>query len=187
MALAAESPGTRFEHYRPYLRVLARVLVGPRLRSKLDESDLVQETLLRAHQKIDQFRGESDTELAAWLRRILANYLAEAARKFSANGRDVGREQSLEREAEVSSARLEHWLVSDQSSPSSQVLRQEQLLRLADALEHLPEDQRTAVELHHLKGCSVADLAIEMGRSNAAIGSLLYRGLRQLRSLLGEE
>jgi RNA polymerase sigma-70 factor (ECF subfamily) len=58
------------------------------------------------------------------------------------------------------------------------------LLHLAEALEQLSLDQRRAVELHHLKGCPVAQLSREMGRSEGAVGALLVRGLKKLRGLL---
>src|SRR3954451_5133519 len=58
------------EHYRSYLDLLARLQLDARLRSKLSASDLVQQTLLKAHQSLDQFRGQSEEELAGWLRTI---------------------------------------------------------------------------------------------------------------------
>jgi RNA polymerase sigma-70 factor, ECF subfamily len=187
MARKVQAGGWRLEQYREYLRLLARLQLDPRLRGKLDPSDVVQETLLKAHEKIGQFRGQSDAELAGWLRKILANTLAQAVRKFSAGVRDLARERSLEAALEASSARLEGWLAGEQSSPSQQAERQEQLLHLAEALTQLPEDQRQAVELHHLQGYAVAELAERMGRSNASVGALLYRGLKRLRELLSED
>jgi RNA polymerase sigma-70 factor (ECF subfamily) len=95
------------EGHRDYLHLIARLHLPPRLRGKLDASDVVQQTLLRAHRHRDQFRGRGDAELAAWLRRILASTLADAARQYGAGKRDLALEQSLEAAFHDSSERLE--------------------------------------------------------------------------------
>jgi RNA polymerase sigma-70 factor (ECF subfamily) len=177
-------PATRpVEDYRDYLHLLARLQLDPRLQGKVDPSDVVQQTLVKAHQYRDQFRGASAAELAGWLRRILANTLVDAARKF---GREIDLVHSLEQAVHDSSARLEGWLAAEQSSPSEIAQRQEMLLRLAGALARLPDDQRTAVELHHLRDGSVAEIASVMGRTEAAVAGLLRRGLKRLRELMQE-
>jgi RNA polymerase sigma-70 factor (ECF subfamily) len=100
-----EVPVRPLESYREYLRLLARMNLDPRLRGRIDPSDLVQQTLLKAHEKRDQFRGKTDAELAAWLRAILANQIANALRRF---GRQAGtRERSLE---EALSSRRPGWM-----------------------------------------------------------------------------
>src|SRR5215469_1492856 len=172
------------ERYRDYLHLLSRVGLDARLRAVADSSDVVQQTLLRAHERIGQFRGGSEAELLAWLRAILARQLADLARRA---GQVHGeKKRSLEAALEQSSARLASWLADEQPSPGEQVQHQEQLLRLAEALARLPQDQRTAVELHHLEGYSVPEVGRRMHRSAGSVAGLLHRGLKALRAHLGD-
>jgi RNA polymerase sigma-70 factor (ECF subfamily) len=174
------------ERFRQYLRLLARLHLDPRLRGKLDPSDVVQQTLLQACQALDQFRGRSDPELAGWLRQILARNLAAAVRTFARERRDLAREQSLEAALAESSARLEAWLAGAEDSPSEQAQRNEQTLRLAEALEQLPEAQREALVLQHWQRWSLAQIGEHLGRTPAAVAGLIKRGLKRLRLLLDE-
>ena len=168
------------EDHREYLRLLVRIQLGWRLHAKLDASDVVQQAMLLAHERRDQFRGRTEAEWLAWLRAILANALAAAARRFEAQARDPGRERSLEAELERSASRLESLLAADQTSPSERAVRGEELRRLAQALAHLPEDQRRVVELHYLSGLPVAEVAERIGRTRPAAVGLLFRGLKKL-------
>jgi RNA polymerase sigma-70 factor, ECF subfamily len=173
---------TSLTRYREYLLLLARVQIDPRLRAKLDASDVVQEALLKAHQALAQFRGETEQQLAAWLRTILANTLANLVRTIGRRKGDT--ERSLDSSLEESSMRLERWLADGQLSPSQVASQNEDLLRLAAALAQLPEDQRGVLELKHLRGCSVARICKETGRSKASVVGLLFRGMKKLRVLL---
>jgi RNA polymerase sigma-70 factor (ECF subfamily) len=185
MAEETEAPARPLEAYRDYLGLLARQLDG-RLRGKLDPSDVVQQTLLQAHKDRGQFRGRTEGEWLGWLRTVLANNLAAALRAYGRRRRDVALEVSLHQALDESSGRLEAWLAAEQSSPSARASREEQLRRLAAALARLPDDQRAAVELHHLKGCTLAEVARLLGRSREAVAGLIFRGLKRLRRLLAE-
>ena len=183
---SSHSGGRSLEGYRDYLRLLARLQVGTLLHSKLDASDIVQQTMLQAFENQERFRGQTEAEWLAWLRTILANTLSSTVRRYDAQSRQVTRERSLEAELELSSVRLGALLAADQSSPSECIIRGEEVLRLACALGQLPEDQRRAIELHYLRGLVMREAAEVMDRSPAAVAGLLFRGLKKLRELLEE-
>jgi RNA polymerase sigma-70 factor (ECF subfamily) len=170
-----------FERFRSYLRLLARAQLDRRLRAKLDPSDVIQQSLLQAHQARGQFRGTTDAERAAWLRQILARNLAHDLCDLRRQKRDVGRELSLHEAAESSSARLEHWLAADDSSPSQAALRNERLLLVAGAVEGLPEDQQEAIILRYWQGLKLSEIAEELGRTGGSVAGLLQRGLKALQ------
>lgn len=189
MSMAETSPpgDLPLDRYRSYLLLLARLQLDTRAQQKLDPSDIVQQTLLEAHAKQHQFQG-NDEGLAAWLRRALANNLRDAVRALRRGKRDARREVSIEVSVERSSARLGDWLAAQHSSPSQKAARNEDLLRIAAALESLPDAQREAVVLHHLQGWSLSEVAGRLERSDAAVAGLLHRGLQQLRRIMtGEE
>jgi RNA polymerase sigma-70 factor (ECF subfamily) len=185
--LDAPLDGRELDSFRSYLHLLARKQLDPRLRAKLDASDIVQQTLLEAYRDLADFRGTHREELAGWLRQALARNLANALRDFRREKRDVAREQALEELVAASSVRIEAWLAAEQSSPSARAERIEDTVRLAAALEQLPEAQREVIVLRHLHGWSLPRISREMGRSASAVAGLLHRGLKELRNRLREE
>jgi len=172
------------DRFRDYLGLLARMQVDARLKSKLDVSGVVQQTLLEACQAADQLQSMPAEEKAAWLRKALAHNLTDELRRLRTDKRDVDRERALADALEQSSLRVQSWLIAEQSSPSMQASRHEQALRLAGALAELPENQRQAVELRHLKGLSLAEIADALGVSKSAVVGLLHRGVKNLRARL---
>jgi RNA polymerase sigma-70 factor (ECF subfamily) len=186
MPADVDEGGVSLQRFRDYLVLLAREQMDARLRAKLHPSDIVQQTLLEAHRQRDKLSGRPEGEQAAWLRQALTHNIADAGRALRRAKRDAGQERSLEACLEQSSLRLHAVLAAGQSSPSQQALRNEQWLRVADALARLPEPQREAVVLHHLHGLPLAEVAGRLQRTEAAAAGLLYRGLKELRAQLRE-
>jgi RNA polymerase sigma-70 factor (ECF subfamily) len=185
--MSADDFAALLDRYRGYLGLLARLHLDARLRAKLGPSDVVQQALLRACQARGELRSTEPPALAAWLRRILARTLADAARDLGRDKRDVARERSLEADLDRSSSGLAACLADGGSSPSQRAAHNEELLRLAEALADLPEPMREAVVLKHCQGRTLADIAEHLGRSVAAVASLLRRGLAHLRNRLRPE
>ena len=172
------------ERFRSYLVLLAQLKLDRKLRGKLDASDVVQQTMLEAHQGPESFRGDDMAAQAAWLRQILARNLANAVRDLTRAKRDIRKERSLHADLDASASRLEGWLATEQSSPSQKMERHERALQLAEALAQLPEAQREAVVLRHFQGLPLAEIAAQLDCTTAAVTGLLQRGLKNLRNSL---
>lgn len=163
-----------------YLLLLAQYQMPHQLRSRFDPADAVQKTLLQAHRKLGQCEAETEIQFRAWLRTILTNVLLEELRQIRVP--DV----SICKAMEESSLRFEEFLAADDSTPSQRLMREEQLIRLADAMAALPVEQQQAIRLHHLDGHSLIEAGQQMNRSKGAIAGLLFRGLRALRKELNK-
>ena len=173
------------EHYRPYLRLLAQVSVGRRLQSKLDESDIVQEASLMAARDLPGFRGETEAELTAWLRRVLANVIANTYRHYGRDRRSVHYERELQAELDQSSAGFAE-LSGTESTPSHQAMRREQAVILARALEKLPSHYRQVLVWRELEGLSLAEIAGKLGKSRNSVQKLWARAIQDMRRILKE-
>jgi RNA polymerase sigma-70 factor (ECF subfamily) len=178
--------GQLLELYRNYLRLVARSLISAALRVKLEPSDLVQETFLKAHREFTQFAGRSEPELVAWLRRILVRSLANQVKHHRRRARDHQREQSLEQLLDRSAAAVQRALATSLSSPSEQATRREQSVLLADALNHLPNDYREVFIRRTLEHIPFETIAADMGRSVGAVRMLWTRAVKRLTQMLEE-
>ena len=119
-----------------------------------------------------------------WLRKILKNELIDKERHFRRGKRDVALEEVYQETIDDSNYRMIRIPVPRQTSPSQHLARHERQLLLVKALETLPVDQRTAVELRHLGDWSQAEIAEFMNRTKPSVAGLLRRGLRALRKEL---
>ncbi len=180
--------GQLLEQYRAYLMLLARLQIGRRLQGKADCGDLVQETFLEAARHFSAFRGQTEPEMASWLRQILAGCLAHLVRRFcGTQARDVRLERALEHDLDQSSRAIDRSLVAVQSTPSQRASAREQAVLLADALAGLPGDYREVIVLRHLEGLTFPQVAERMGRSLDSVEKLWLRAVTRLRQAVGEQ
>lgn len=183
-----EALGDLLDLFRTYLVFLARDGIHRHMQAKADASDIVQEVCLAAHQGIGGLRECTVEQFSAWLRGILANILAAQARHYTGTQkRDVRLEQSIHHSIANASGFLDRQLVAgDLTSPSERVARNELFLRLAEALESLPEDYRRVVVLRHMDGLPFSKVAETMGRTVNSVEKLWLRALVKLKEAMGD-
>jgi RNA polymerase sigma-70 factor (ECF subfamily) len=185
------SLGELLTHYRNYLLVLANTQLEKRLAPRVSPSDIVQETMLKAQRHLDQFRGRTEKEFLAWLRRILATRLAHFIEQhLLAAKRDIRREISMERcgdDASQSSPRLKSLLRAEIESPSAAAEDRENFIALADLLAQLPRKYRDVLIWRNTQGLSFEEIAARMDRKPGATRMLWLRAIEKLRAIYRKE
>jgi len=174
--------GTALESIRCYLLRIAASELGRDLRRKADPSDIVQETLLKAHRDFLTFQGQTVEEFRAWLRGIMWHCILEQRRRFECSGRDVMREATLQEDCfEVD--HLDH-LPSDHVRPLTEAIRSERALILERALRRLSERDRLLVTWRHTENCTFKEMGKRLGCSLVAARKAWLLAVERLRKEL---
>ena len=182
-----EALGELLERYRPYLLLVSRRQINPRVAVRCSPSDIVQETFAEAVHGFEGFSGSMEAEFSAWLARIHQHKLDAAARRhLLAKKRDAEREERLHGPKGSASFAWRD-VAANQPTPSDRVVAGERALRLAEILLTLPDGQREAICLRHLEGLPLAEIAGQMDRSLQSVAGLLKRGLMALEQKLSKD
>jgi RNA polymerase sigma-70 factor (ECF subfamily) len=170
-----------FAKCRNYVALIARTQLESWMRTKVDASDLVQQTLLEAHRGFNNFRGETEAEWLAWLRTILGHNTHDFIRRYKTDKRRVHKEVRLQMPAGDQSASFLHDPAAAEPTPSQIVVQHEREIELADALAHLAEDYQEVIMLRNLQRLPFEEVAHRMNRSRPAVQMLWMRAIRKLQ------
>jgi RNA polymerase sigma-70 factor, ECF subfamily len=172
-----------FARCRSYVNLVARAQVESWMRTRTDASDLVQQTLLEAHCGFDEFRGQTEAEWLAWLKKILSHNVHDFVRTQKADKRDVRKEARLQTTgADGESFQFEP--SGDEPTPSAILVGLEEQLELADAIAQLPEDYQQIILLRNLQRLPFDEIALRMDRSRPAAQMLWTRAIKKLEEVL---
>lgn len=164
---------------RPWLKIVAERELPAGLRGRVEASDIVQQTLLDAWRGLSGFRGTTQAERLAWLRMILRRVVLQQGRsRFGTQKRGGERLQS---ELALTDSRIDLLARGDQPTPEEQAATNEASLRVAQAVEALPADEKELIRLRHFEGLSHDEIAGRLGCSPATVRMRWVRALRKLR------
>jgi RNA polymerase sigma-70 factor, ECF subfamily len=180
--------------YRNYLRMVVRAGLGPRLRERVELSDVVQEALVEVVRQFPQFTGQNEAALVGWLRRLVSQKLADLGRYHSRAKRaaastalplDAAWEpQGGNEQGGGPGAKLLDMLALDQTSPSEAASKRELTVLLADALADMAEPEAEVIWLYHAEALSFEAIGERLGLSRKAVRGIWARGLKSLRRTL---
>jgi RNA polymerase sigma-70 factor (ECF subfamily) len=158
------------QHSRDVFRLAFRIT-----RNEMDAEDAVQETFLKAYQKLGGFDGRSS--FGTWLYRITANTSIDVLRR---RRREEGRSDSLDDETAAPSRRL----ATDDPSPDRLLFSTEVKSRLGAALDELTEMERAAFAMRHFENFPLAEISQILGLKESATKQAVFRAVKKVRRTL---
>jgi RNA polymerase sigma-70 factor (ECF subfamily) len=187
----AEALGELCSLYRNYMRMVVRTGLGPKLRERVELSDVVQEALVEVVRQFPQFTGQNEAALVGWLRRLVGQKLADLGRyhsraKRSGDSPDVALHASIDPAGGGDSSgggggKLLDMLALSQTSPSEAASRRELTVLLADAVAGLDQGEAEVLWLYHAENLSFEAIGDRLGISRKSVRGVYARGLRDLK------
>lgn len=175
------------EMHRDRLRRFLQFRIDRRLARRIDDSDVIQESLLEASQRFDEYMADRSVPFFVWLRYLTSQRLAQLQRvHLGAQQRDVRREEPVaDRESEgASSMNLADLLEAQLTSPSVHLIRAEIRARLREALDRMEAIDREILLLRHFEQLSNQESARILGISETAASNRFVRAVERLEVIL---
>jgi RNA polymerase sigma-70 factor, ECF subfamily len=177
------------DHREPLRRVVG-LRLDPALARRVDASDVVQDVLLEASRRLQDYLRDPKLPFHLWLRHLAKDRLIDAHRFHrQAQRRSLDREQAhAPAWSDASSVQLIAQLLDPERTPGSAAVQQELERRLQEALGRMDEPDREVILMRHHEGLGNQEVAAALGLSEAAASMRYLRALRRLRAeLVGEE
>lgn len=166
---------------RPWLQMVADRELPDRLRGRVDASDIVQQTLLKAWQGESQFNGATQEERLAWLRTILKNTIRDHHRRlFGSTKRGSGREQAATDLFKTGDPGLSQYAIAQGPTVSGELVAVEEWSQVETSLARLSGEQRRVIEMRHFEDLSFSEIAKRMNKSDPAVRMMWVRALRNI-------
>ena len=175
--------------HRQRLRHMIEVRLDRRLRPRIDPSDIVQDALTEAAQKLSDYARRRPLPFYPWLRRLAWERLLQVHRRHvRAQRRSVRREDLGGLPLpEDSAGDLAERLAARGSSPSERLRHSEQRQRVQQALARLGAADREVLVLRYLEDLNTAEIAAVLELTESAVKMRQLRALQRLRDLLDDE
>src|SRR5436305_11159753 len=173
--------------FREPLRQVIGLRLDPVLARRVDASDIVQDVLIEANQRLTEYLKNPAMPFHLWLRHLAQDRIIDTHRRHrQAQRRSIDKEQPIQRPAwaDQSSVQLVAQLIDTDRTPASAAIQQELQRRLTDALAELAEDDREVILMRHHEQLSNQEVAAALGLTEAAASMRYLRALRKLRAVL---
>lgn len=174
------------ERHREPLRRMIDMRLDARIQTRIDASDIVQEVMVDANRRLQEYLQSPNMPFHLWLRHIARDRIIDAHRRHR-----VSAKRSVDREQKKAPSPLDHstvelvaQLCDSQLTPAAAATMQELQRRFQQAIDQLDDHDREVVLMRHFEQLSNQDVAQALGLSEPAASMRYLRAMRKLRTLL---
>ena len=178
------------DRHREAVRRMVQMRLDQAVARRVDASDVVQDVLLEASQRLSDYIRSPSMPFHLWLRQLAKDRIIDMHRRHrAAQRRSVDREKNISSFAsdDQSAADLTALLRDAELTPAASALRKEMEERFVLALDQLDENEREIVIMRHFEHLGNGEVAEALGLSAPAAGMRYLRAIRRLRELLGSD
>lgn len=172
------------ERYYPRLHRIVRVRLGARLRTELDSTDILQETLMVAANKIHDFEPRNEASLINWLSKLAEHKITDQASYHNAKKRKSGRKISFEGNDPNASTQLVLEPADEAPGPPEAACHTEETEVVEECMRELPEHYRNLILMRNYAGMSWAEIGQETDKSDAAARMMHVKAIVELGKLM---
>ena len=176
------------ERRRPQLTAFVERNLSDALRRKVEAADILQEVSVCAVNSLPEIPLE-ERDPFSWLCQLAERRIIDAHRRyFGAQKRAGDKERALEARGDNSQqAGFIDMLAASMTTPSRAFSRNQKELKLIVALESLPEEARTALQMRYVQNLPSKEIAEKLGKTDGATRVLLTRSLNRLQQILSND
>lgn len=175
------------ERYLNRILRIVRMKLGPKLRTKMESMDVVQEVMMRAIRGFENFEPKNEAAFLHWISKLVQNEIRDLADYHGAAKRDFKQETDNQKNSSIDSSLLSNIPANSQWKPSFQIRLKEDILELEAAMDQLSENQRDIVIMRQYEGLSFKEIGKELDCSEDAARMQFARAMNKLTDILTHE
>jgi len=176
-----------FQRYRARLRKMVLLRMDPRIRARVDASDVLQDAYVELARRLPNYVDDARLPFFLWLRTVAGDRLAQVHRThLGAAMRDVNREVAIRPSTapDVSTGFLAAQLVGQCTSVDRRAIQDELQIKLQEVLEAMDANDREVLALRHFEELSTEEISIVVGLSRSGVLKRYTRAVRRLQEAL---
>lgn len=178
------------DRHREALRRMVDMRLDPKIRQRVDASDVVQEAMMEANRRMETFLENPGMPFHLWIRQIATDRLIDQHRRHR-----VSKKRSVDLEqAPVVASNLDHstiqfgpQLQDRELTPAEAAIRAEMQRRFEEAIEEMDEHDQEIIVMRHFEKLSNQEVANVLGLSEPAASMRYLRAVRRLQKQLSPD